>query len=264
VLWFSYLIGLAPVLGLFMSFRHAAADRYTYLPTLGLWLLVGLAVARVWQLSGRLSRGAVPAKAGIIVVVAAIGSALAIHTHSQIGVWRNSETLWNYVLTRAEHVPALAFYATGKELEKKGDLDQAFTYYEIAQALDPPNPHYASELANVISKKGDRETALKMFKEILERYPDIVGHHRNVGRMYVLLERYDEAIPHLERALQMAPENGGSLFLLAFTYLKKGDVAQARSYYERYLSAGYSRREEIEPALGMDKDKDRGTGGVSR
>ena len=105
-------------------------------------------------------------------------------------------------------------------------------------------------MANIIAKKGDRETALAMFRELAQREPGNHQHPYNVGRMYVLLERYDEALPHLEWSLKLAPDNGGALLTLVIAHVKRGDHARALSYYERYVSEGYPRRKELEDELG--------------
>jgi len=262
--WFSYLIGLSPVLGFHMSFRHAAADRYTYLPTLGLWLLVGLATARIWEFLGSIHRGALAAKAGLIACVVAVTVAFGVHTHGQIGLWKSTEILWRHVIDHADYIPALAFWAVGREIEGKGDMDEALKYYQTALALDPPNPQYASEVANVIAKKGDRETALAMFKEIAEREPSNGDHEVNIARMYVLMERYDEAVQHLEKSIQLDPQSRRGLLLLAFTHVNRGEPDRGLPYYNRYLSVGYPRRAELDREFGLDADGKKGAGGSPR
>jgi len=263
-LWFSYLIGLSPALGFFMSFRHSAADRYTYLPTLGLWLLVGMGTARLWEFLGGLHRGVHAAKAGLIACVMAAALAYTGHTRAQIGIWKSTETLWRHVIDRADHIPAVAYWHVGQELEGKGDMDQAISCYQTALSIDPSNPQYASGVASVVAKKGDRETALSMFKDIAERDPANGDHQANIARMYVLMDRYDEAVLHLERSLELDPKNRRGLLMLAFTHVNRGERDRGLSYYKRYLSEGYPRRGELDREFGLTREAEKGAAGVSR
>ena len=102
-IWFYYLIGLAPTLGFFMSFRHAAANRYTYLPALSLWLLSGLGFACVWAMAGR-SRRPFQARVALMFLASVmVSSAFVYQTQQQITVWKNSETFWS-VHNRARRI----------------------------------------------------------------------------------------------------------------------------------------------------------------
>lgn len=247
--WFYYLITIGPALGLFMSYRHAMADRYTYLPTLGFWVLVGLGVRRLWETTDKL-RASRAAKGVLIACLLLVAFAYGSYTQEQIGVWKNSETLWGHVIQDGKHVPALAYFSLGKELEKKGQYDKAMAYYQTALSLNPKNNRYRAGIANIISKTGNREEALRMYKEILQEERGNSGAHVNVGRILALMGRLDEAVSAFDRALELQPDNGQALLLMAIAHLEKGEKATALDYYETYLSKGFPPSPEVERELG--------------
>ncbi|MEJ2716343.1 MAG: tetratricopeptide repeat protein [Deltaproteobacteria bacterium] len=247
--WFYYLITIGPALGLFMSYRHAMADRYTYLPTLGFWLLFGLGVSRLWEVSGRLSAPRA-AKGGLIACLVLLAFAYGHQTQRQISVWRNSETLWGHVIQHGKYVPALAYFSLGKIMENKGEYDKAMAYYQTALSLNPKNNRYRAGIANIISKKGNRKEALRIYEQILQEEPDNSGAYVNVGRILALMGRLDQAVKAFDRALQLQPDNGQALLLIAIAYLEKGDKATALDYYDKYLSKGFPAKPEVDRELG--------------
>jgi tetratricopeptide (TPR) repeat protein len=97
---------------------------------------------------------------------------------------------------------------------------------------------------------GNREEALKIYREILEEEPTNSIAHVNVGRMLVLMGHVDEAIRALKKAVELQPDNGQALLLITLAYLQKGDKAAARNYYETYLSEGFSPNPQVEQEMG--------------
>ncbi|MFC1835390.1 tetratricopeptide repeat protein, partial [Thermodesulfobacteriota bacterium] len=228
--WFYYIVTLGPTLGLFMSFRHASADRYTYLPTMGIWLLVGLGVARIWDACSRRQRG-YALKVVLVSSVFLAALAYAYQTREQIGVWKNSDTLWTHVIETAENIPAVAYFGVGQASAKKGEFDKALGYYEAALRINPKNSNFRRAIANVFAKKGDREKALSIYRQILDMEPGNPVAHINVGRVLTLMGRTDEALSNLERALKLDPKNGRAWGLLTATHLERNDREKALYCY---------------------------------
>ena len=162
--WFYYLIILAPTMGLIMSQHHAIANRYTYLSTLSFWFLIALGISRVWDRAGKL-KNPLWMKTTALGTVALLGLMYVYSTEEQIGIWRNSKTLWSYVIEHADHVPAVAFFGLGRELERQGDLKQALEYYSVANSLSPRNSQFRNQIGEVLVQLGDIESALKVFTE---------------------------------------------------------------------------------------------------
>lgn len=247
--WFYYLITLAPALGLFMPYRHARADRYTYLPTLGLWILVGLGIARVWEWAGGLKNsGAVRSLVAAGVAVLALVYAYA--ANEQIRVWKNGRTLWTHVIHHADYVPDIAFLGLGRALEREGDLDGALANYEKAFSLNPGNFRVLRHVAGVTAKQGKLDQALSLYETILEKEQRNPVNHMNVGNILRLMNRPEEAGRRLEKALEMKPGYGPATLLLTLVHLDLGRMKQARDYYRQHVTRGFPRRPEIEKRLG--------------
>ncbi len=243
--WFYYLITMGPALGLFMSYRHAVAERYTYLPTLGFWMLACAGFARLWDHLGT-AGFALAARIGSLCVVAAISAACITRTTGQIGVWKNSETLWSYVIKNAEYVPAVAHFGLGRAMEEKGRLDEALDHFKIAIRMHPTNNDYWGAMANVHARKGNLEESLKIYGEVLEKEPQNPRSHINVARILAAMGRADEAVAVLQKALERFPDHGGVLLFLSLVYEVKKDPERAAHYYGIYLSRGYP------PVRGME------------
>lgn len=151
--WVYFLITLGPASGLFMSYRHAMADRYSYLPTMSLWALVGLGVTHLWRRSSEF-RFSSALRAAIVAACLAVALVYSGMARRQMTIWKNTETLWTYVLDHAEYIPDLAYFSKGKILEQKGDLDSAISYFKAAASLNPNNIRFQVQARLRFGKKG--------------------------------------------------------------------------------------------------------------
>jgi tetratricopeptide (TPR) repeat protein len=249
--WFYYLITLAPAMGLFMSYRHAVADRYTYLPTLGFYLLAGLGAARLWDKAGAVkSRRAI--RAAVVILVAVSALACGYKTARQIAVWRTSETMWRHVLDNAYHIPDLAFFGVGLEMEKQGKLDQAMELYEKAWSLNPQNPRFLLQMGSVMEMQGNWERALDIYAKLAKAYPRDPAFSFHQGRVLAVLGRDEEARVALDQALDLAPRESRQIALLRFLRSAPKGNALAKEYYGRYLTYGFPPVPALESKLGIE------------
>lgn len=144
--WLYFLVTLAPASGLFMSYKHSMADRYTYLPTLSLWLLVGLGAMILWERYSKTSFRRL-ARAGIVLTMIVPAIFYAEKTRAQTEIWKNSESLWVYVFENSEYIPDQAYFAIAKILEQKGQMDRALSFYKSAESLNPRNPRFKPHIS---------------------------------------------------------------------------------------------------------------------
>jgi tetratricopeptide (TPR) repeat protein len=233
-----------------MAYRHAAADRYTYLPTLGMWLLVGLGAARLWEMSERL-RQPLAAKIGLVACILFVACAYGFQTEKQIAVWKNSGTLWTHLIEHAEYVPDLAYFGMGKVFEEKGRLDAALANYKAGLALNPRDNRYRRKIAWILAQKGESDEALSIIRENVRQEPWNPSAHVEMGKILVLLGRYDEALQAAHKALSLAPDFQPAFDLLMMISLEQNDLASAREYYRKRVSKGYSVPKDIEERLGV-------------
>ncbi len=251
--WFFYLVTIFPALGLYMVFRHSMADRYTYLPTLGFWLLIGLGFQRLWRVSGNL-RKPVVFRVALIVCVSILAVAYAAKTRAQIGVWKNSKTLWTHVIDKSDYIPALAYSALGKVFQKEDKLELAMGYFRTASSLNPKNPKYYASMAGVYVDSKKYEKALELYKKASDLQPRDPAYHTHIGRTLALMERYDQAEKSFKRALELNGAFSSAHLMLSFLYLETGRKKEALKHFRRYKELGYDLEEAVMSKLGVTSE----------
>jgi Flp pilus assembly protein TadD len=195
--WLWYLIMLAPVIGVVQVGIQARADRYTYLPQIGLYVLVTWAVADLGQ---RWRRGRWALGGGAAVILAA----LMVCAHRQTSYWRNSETLWNHTLacTRDNYD---ADNNLGYALLQPGRVDEAMVHFRRALRLDPDFAAAHYNLGLALFKSGQLDAAIAEYQTALRLVPDQADVYNNLGTALLQSGRLEEAIAQYEKALALAP-----------------------------------------------------------
>jgi tetratricopeptide (TPR) repeat protein len=248
--WAFYLVTLFPAMGLYMAFRHSMADRYTYLPTLGLWILVGIGVMLIWRMGAKYSRPYL-VRAALVLCVFILAIGYAARTRDQIGVWKNTKTLWTHVLHKSEIKPAVAYYALGRAFHREDKLDKALALFKTATSLNPKNPVYIANMAAVYLEMKEYEKGLELYKQASNMKPTAPVFHAHLGRTYALMERYDEAEKSLLRALELDETFHSAHMLLTLVYLEQGDRKRAAHHYKLYAQMGLPLEEELISQLGV-------------
>jgi len=210
LLW--YVIMLLPVLQIMRVGDAVTADRYTYLPIIGLCFLVAYGLTRIhWQRMGIWLRWGV--LAGIVLIIFAYG----VSAYQRTLVWNNSFTLWNNVI---EHFPntGMAWNNLGVAYNDIQEPEQAIVDFSKAIAI---NPQYAPAYANrgaAYGMQGDLSRAIADFKTAIKISPETFEPYLNMGIAYVKTGRFDEAVAVLTSAIRLnhnsAPAymNRGSAF----------------------------------------------------
>jgi len=260
--WLYYVVTLTPSIGLFMSFRHCAADRYTYLPTLGLCLLAGVGVGRLWEVTSRLHRSLL-ARALLGVLVLNVAIAYAIKTQGQIAVWRSTETLWSHVKEHARPIPDIAYFAMGKVHEDKGDFTWALAYYREALSENPTSSRFKERIATVLAKTGETAEALRLAGQLVKDDPTNPDAYVTLGQIKGSMGRYDEAVAAFEQALRLKSQYPPALALLIVAHLNKNDLSRARYYYKLYKEKGFSVPPEIQEKL-MEEPRNESEAGAAK
>ena len=232
--WCWFLGVLVPVIGLVQVGGQAIADRYVYLPHLGLF------IALVWGGAALARRGG---RAGLVVggalaVVALV--AAGVRAHDQTGAWRDSGTLYRRGL--ATTGPALKIYQMlGDEAVRRGALDEAEVFYQRALALEPLEVHSITELGILRLHQGRWREAADLLAPTLAHLPNDATNFNNFGLALLNVGGHDDAAAHaLERALQIQPLDGPANFNLGRVRQSQGRTQEALALYERAL--------EVKPA----------------
>jgi tetratricopeptide (TPR) repeat protein len=239
--WLWYLVMLVPVIGVIQVGSQAHADRYTYLPQIGLYFALTWMVAdlsRSWR-SRREILGA-----GATVAIAA----LAWSAWQQTSYWQDSESLWGHALTVNPNNDVATSHLGNAALQK-GRIDEAILYYQRVLEMRPDHnengsndpfidlvrPEAESNLGNALLHKGQIEEAIGHLRKAVELNPKNVVAENNFG--YALLQkgRVEESFAHLQRALEIDPGYTAAHFNLANTLLQMGRVDEAVSHLQKVL-----------------------------
>jgi len=198
--WVVYIATLLPVSGIFQNGHQIAADRYTYLPSLGLALLAGAAVSFGWMMLP----GAVLRRTVVAGAAATILAFLIWRTGLQIPVWHNDETLWTQAV--AEEPSAWALGDLGSAYFDDGDTVGAVELYQRAIALDPRYGYAHFNLGAAYLDLNRLTDALREFRVAQELLPNFAPAFDGSGNALSLQGKLDEAIRDYRRVVQLSPD----------------------------------------------------------
>ena len=229
--WIYYVITIFPALGLVQVGNRAGADRFTYSTTLSFYFLLGMGA--LWVLEkkpGSFFRASF--KPGIIACGILLLALLSFMSHRQIGVWKNGETLWSYVIHYFPHRHAFVYNNLGIALSSKGKAETAIAQYKEAIRLDPNYEKAHYNLGNTMRRQGNFEEAIVHYKEAIRLYPDYVQAHSNLGVALSLARKPEEAIVHYLAAIRLKPDFAKAYYNLGNTLVQLGNLQGAIKNYE--------------------------------
>ena len=225
--WLWYLIMLLPVIGIVQVGAQARADRYTYLPQIGLYLLLTWAAAELsagWRYR-RLVLG------GFSTVILA---ALMFCARSQAAYWRNSESLWTRALACTSD-NCIGHYNYGITVLKLGRVDEAITNFQQALRIKPNYWEAHNNLGSALLQKGWVDEAIDQYQVALQINPDCEEACYSLGNALLQKGRVDEAVVQYEKALQINPDDADACYGLGNALLQKGQVDEAIAQYQKSL-----------------------------
>jgi len=230
--WLIYVVMLVPVIGLVQAGRQMMADRYTYVPLVGVFVAVVFLVAHAAAGRPRLRRAAAALAA---VVLVALG---ALSWHQQ-RVWANSITFWSYV---AEAYPqcCTAYTYLGWDCAGTGDNRRALAYFQKAVEVDPDDVLANINLGTALQALGRFEPAMAQFRHTLEMHPDAWPARYNMG-VILLSQRKAEAAAEQLRIVVREKADYAPAWLrlgVALRLLDRPDEAKACFSRARQLDPG--------------------------
>ena len=208
--WLWYLGMLVPVIGLLQVGWQGHADRYTYLPQIGLYIALTWAVTDLTR-SWRFQRLALGAAALLIV------GALSCRAWLQTSYWRDSETLFTHALAVTSNND-VALNNLGIIFLDKGQLDDAISKLQAAIDLRPENAPAHDNLAKALLKKGQVAEAMVHYRKFLELEPANVEARNTLGTALIQQGHVREAIDQWQEVLALQPENGNAASNLAWVF----------------------------------------------
>lgn len=222
--WLWYLVMLVPVIGILQVGVQARADRYTYLPQIGLYLLLTWAAADLCA-RWRYGRAALGGGAAIILV------ALIFCARTQTIYWRNSATLWTHTLACTSD-NFMAHYGLGHALFDQGKVEEAIAQYQAALEINPDYAEACNNLGNALLQEGKVDEAIAHLQRALQINPDYAEACNNLGNALLQQGKVDEAIAQLQRSLQINPDDASAHDILGNALLQKGNANEAIAQYQ--------------------------------
>ncbi|HSY42608.1 MAG TPA: tetratricopeptide repeat protein [Candidatus Acidoferrum sp.] len=229
--WLWYLGMLLPVIGLVQVGSQAHADRYTYLPQIGLYLALTWGVTELCS-GWRHSRWALSAIALLIIGIFSLAS------HIQTGYWRDSESLWNRALA-CKYDSWVAHNNLGMSYMSQGQVDQAIEQYQQAIEIDSKAPLTHFNLGAAFAQNGELGSAIGEYQKAIQLQPDYLQARNNLGDALLRTGQTSAAIDQFQEALKLSPQSTMLRNNLAFIFLRNGRVSEAVDEFQQVL--------EIEP-----------------
>ncbi len=225
--WLWFLGTLVPVIGLVQVGAQALADRYTYVPLTGLFIIIA------WGLSDLLAewryRKIVLGASAIIVLLA-----LSICTRLQLRHWRNSITLFEHTIEMTNN-NYLAHSNFGVALVEQGKLDEAVAHFTKALQIKPGYTTGRRNLGYTLVQQGKLDEAIAHFTEVLRIEPDFIDARLNLGCALAQQGKLDEAIANFTSLLQIKPNLADAHENLGKALLQQGKLKEAIGHYREAL-----------------------------
>jgi len=220
--WLWFLVTLLPVIGLVQFGGQGIADRFTYIPHIGLFVLA------VWTLADLSSERTAACGAAVVLCLC------VVITSWQLRFWRDSITLF----TRALAVTSDNFMAhnnLGVELAARGDAEAAERHYAEAVRINPTWPEAQNNLGMAYAVGGDYARARGHFEQALRVRPQFAVAENNLATALAFEGNFDAAVEHYTRAVQFMPAYVDARYALADALERTGHLEQAAQEYQRVI-----------------------------
>ncbi len=225
--WLWYLGTLVPVIGLVQVGLQARADRYTYVPLTGLFIMIA------WGAPELLARWRYR-KVVLSLSAAAVFLALGITSWFQVKCWQNSITLYTHAVTVVKN-NWWAHNTLGSALVSKGRLDEAVCNYHQAFQIRPNFADAYYNLANVLVSQGRLDEAVSCYRRAIYLRPGFAEAHYNLADTFSLQGRFDEAVTHYRQTIYFRPDFAKAHYNLANMLKSQSKLDEAIDCYKRAL-----------------------------
>lgn len=235
--WFWFLGTLLPVIGLVQVGGQALADRYTYVPYIGLFIILA------WGLPDLLSR--LPQRKialGLSMVIAL--TALIISSYRQVSYWKNSFTLFSHAVEVTQN-NYIAYNCLGSAYSKLGKYQDAVNAHKQAICIKPDYAKAHNNLGVAYYNLGRYEDAIESYKQAILLEPDYADAYYNLGLAYCKLKRYQDAIEPCKKAIKIKPDFALAHYNLGLVYFLTGDKNSALEEYKILKTLAPAKADEL-------------------
>ena len=225
--WLWFMVTLLPTIGIIQASSQAMADRFAYVPLIGVFIMVVWLVADLWPASQ--GRGAVQA-----IMAVAVLTACLVATRLQLRHWRDGEALFRRAVTVTTG-NYLAEYSLGCALGQKNKLDEAQIHFAAALKIKPDYAEAHDNLGVVLQMQGKSAAAEAEFLIALRLKPDMVRARNNLGLALQAQGKASEAIAEYHRVMRAHPDNPEAHNNLGKTLAEQGKVTEAMAEFREAI-----------------------------
>jgi len=226
--WLWYLGTLVPVIGLIQVGSHSMADRYTYVPLTGIFIIAAWAAADVtakWRY-----QKTVLTTASVIIL-----AALFVCSRTQLKYWRNSIALFDHAL-KVTGDNSVMQYCLACSLKQQNRLDEAINHYRQTLLINPAYYSANYNLGVILQSQGKLDEAIYHYKETIRKKPDYAEAHNNLGILLKRKGRLDDAQAHFRQAVKLKPDFTEAYNNLGYVLRLQGKLNEAITYLRKALS----------------------------
>ena len=225
--WFWFIVTLVPVIGLIQVGVQSMADRYTYIPVTGLFIMAAWGVPEL--VKGLQHRDNILALLAGVVILASTAV-----SWQQLGYWKDSISLYRHTLDVTTDNYWIN-YNLGVALANQGDLDAAIHEYQAALRINPEYAKAHNNLGFAFTGKGNLDAAIREYQEALRINPTDINVHNNLGFAFASKGDLDAATREFQEALRINPNDTDAHNNLGITLASKGNLDAAIHEYQEAL-----------------------------
>jgi len=226
--WFWYLGTLIPVIGFITPGPHLIADRYAYLPLIGIFVIIAWGVPELLK-EWPYRKNVLKASAGILILT------LMPITWIQVSHWKSSITVFKHAIKVTDKkypTFAAAHNNLGNALSAEGKIEEAISHYKMAIKLKPDYAAAHYNLGNALVAERKNEEAISHYKMAIELKPNYVAAHYNLGIALVAEGKIEEAISHYKMAIKLSPDYAEAYNNLGAVLFAERKNEEAISHYK--------------------------------
>ena len=225
--WLWYVGTLVPVIGLVQVGQQSMADRYSYIPD------IGLLVAIIWGVH-ELTKRWRPAETRLAVTALVMTVLCVALTHRQIGYWKDSETVFRHAIAATKN-NSLAHGSLAKALTGKGRIEEAIDEYRKAISLEPKDTIARNNLGILLEQKGLIDEAMSQYLDALGQNPNDAVTHNNLGMGLANKGQLNEATAHFETAIGISSGYADAHHNLGLVLAMRGHIDEAILQYQEAI-----------------------------
>jgi Flp pilus assembly protein TadD len=233
--WLWYLGTLVPVIGIIQVGGQSRADRYAYIPLIGIFIML------VWG-AGQVSANLPATRRTLLAAGACVIVILTMVTRQQVSYWHDSLSLLEHTKQVTGGHNWMAEFLMGNFYAYAGNFDQAIIEYSEAAEGEPGYNLVHESLGRVLAQRGRLDEAIAHFKMAASAKPDSYEAYLGLGSALASAGRLDEAVRCYSRALELTPVNGAPAYdtiqqNLGMIFVRKGELEQAISHFKLAIAA---------------------------